>query len=40
VKVRESHEDSEEPLEVDLGEIESKDLERARFIRGYLKANA
>jgi hypothetical protein len=28
----------EEPLEIDLGEIESKDPARARFIKGYLKA--
>jgi len=28
----------EDPLEVDLDDIEGKDPARARFIRGYLKA--
>ncbi len=29
---------SEDPLEIDLDDIEGKDPARARFIRGYLKA--
>lgn len=31
-------EDFEDPLKVDLDDIEGKDPSRARFIRGYLKA--
>jgi hypothetical protein len=31
-------ENYEEPLEIDLGEMEGKDPARARFIKGYLKA--
>lgn len=28
----------DDPLEIDLGDIEEKDPSRAKFIRGFLKA--
>jgi hypothetical protein len=36
--VNEVKEEYQDPLEVDLDDIEGKDPARARFIRGYLKA--
>jgi hypothetical protein len=38
VQLEENDEYSEDPLEVELDDIEGKDPARARFIRGYLKA--
>jgi hypothetical protein len=37
-RLEETEEYSEDPLGVDLDEIEGRDPARARFIRGYLKA--
>lgn len=35
---KDEYSEGEDPLEVDLDDIEGKDPARARFIRGFLKA--